>query len=198
MPTRRNLGFSSAALIALALAGCNTTPPPARELGIERAELVTLVSYTQDQMAVYAEGEGTYYWRGRSDMLPPDAVFIWQDDEISTTPAVGTQVLPRPRTEAVLLGTVYFGTNSAVLTPKARKALDELPESHRLSIVSGHADVRGPDRINDPLSERRANAVADYLRARGTLVGNVTWHGSRQPEPTLQKSRRAEMWKETE
>ena len=37
-----------------------------------------------------------------------------------------------------------------------------------------------------------------YLRARGTSVGNVTWHGSHQPEPTLQQSRRAEMWKETE
>ena len=193
-PRRPLPGAVALALTTLVVAGCTSAPPP-RPLGLQRAELVPLVTATKDDIAIVLEGEGTHFWAPRTDMLPANAVFIW-NNAAPPPPIEAVAPPPAPSRESTLLGTVYFETNSAVLTPAARKTLDQLPESERVSIVAGHADVRGSDRLNDPLSERRAKAVADYLRSRGASVGNVAWHGARQPAATLQKSRRAEMWQD--
>lgn len=191
-PRLRKQAAVALALATFGFAGCSSSPPPARPLGLQRAELVPMVSRTQDDIAIVDEGEGSYYWKPRTDMMA-NAVFIW--NQATPSAAVAATASPDER-EALLIGTVYFDTNSSVLTSRARRALDRLPESDRISIVSGHADVRGSNGLNDPLSQRRANAVADYLRSKGSSVGAVNWHGARQPAATLQESRRAEMWQD--
>lgn len=65
---------------------------------------------------------------------------------------------------------VTFPFDSAEITPEARQTLDVLGEAlldGRLSQdrfeIAGHTDGVGDERYNETLSERRAQAVVDYL-----------------------------------
>lgn len=65
---------------------------------------------------------------------------------------------------------VFFRLDSADLTQQARETLHVLGralESEQLRqfsyLISGHTDASGPDSHNQALSERRAQAVRDYL-----------------------------------
>ncbi|WP_176993616.1 OmpA family protein [Nonomuraea jiangxiensis] len=84
---------------------------------------------------------------------------------------------------------VLFAVNKATLTPKANAILTNTAELIDSSTgatvkVEGHADSSGTDAINDPLSERRAQAVQ---RALSELVNRqdvdfqAKGYGSRRP-----------------
>ena len=71
--------------------------------------------------------------------------------------------------------TVYFNFNSSALTPAAKTKLNALAKalkSKNVSAVSivGFADEIGTDSYNLRLSQKRANAVAAYLRGKGVKV----------------------------
>lgn len=70
--------------------------------------------------------------------------------------------------------TVHFGFNQDVLTKKAKEALDqlisELPNTkHYIVTVEGGADAVGDKTYNYDLSERRADAVIQYLASNGSI-----------------------------
>jgi outer membrane protein OmpA-like peptidoglycan-associated protein len=68
--------------------------------------------------------------------------------------------------------------------PILLEAVMELNDNENAFIViDGHTDAIGGDRINDPLSYRRANAVKKYLVDMGSnpKMMVVVGHGSRQP-----------------
>jgi|GEM_PF-2763582 len=80
---------------------------------------------------------------------------------------------------------VFFKTNSAVIDPRYYPRLDALgsiyagDESAFLKIF-GFADPTGRATYNDSLSERRAQAVFDYLNSRYNIDSTrlfVTWLG---------------------
>ena len=79
--------------------------------------------------------------------------------------------------------TVYFNFNSSALTPAARTKLNTLTgalKSKQVNSVKivGFADQIGTDSYNTRLSQKRANTVASYLRARGVKVnGNAEVRG---------------------
>jgi outer membrane protein OmpA-like peptidoglycan-associated protein len=84
---------------------------------------------------------------------------------------------------------VLFALNKADLTPQAGAVLQRLEKQIETSQgptvkVDGYADNTGNDAINNPLSERRAKAVADQLKKMVTRQG-VTFqsagHGSADP-----------------
>ncbi|HET9903974.1 MAG TPA: peptidoglycan-associated lipoprotein Pal [Xanthobacteraceae bacterium] len=67
---------------------------------------------------------------------------------------------------------VFFETDSSELTPQARATLDKqaqwLRNYNRYTFtIEGHADERGTREYNIALGARRAQAVRDYLVARG-------------------------------
>lgn len=72
---------------------------------------------------------------------------------------------------------VQFAQNSAELTPKAKAVLDSVTDKSVVTIV-GSASPEGSAKYNQTLSERRANAVADYLRQRGVTVNSVSGVGA--------------------
>ena len=83
---------------------------------------------------------------------------------------------------------VTFPTNSSTLNANAQNALaaaaQTLTQYHDTTLtINGHTDNTGSDAINDPLSQRRAQAVASYLQSRGVSASrmNIFGHGSRQP-----------------
>jgi len=89
-----------------------------------------------------------------------------------------------------------FDFNSAVLRTDAGPALDALAKQltqanyGKLDIV-GHADRMGPGKYNQKLSEQRAEAVRDYLVARGLEDSKVTAFGVGSTEPLTGKECRA-------
>jgi peptidoglycan-associated lipoprotein len=67
---------------------------------------------------------------------------------------------------------VFFETDSSELTPNARATLDKQATwlaqySNYNFTVEGHADERGTREYNIALGARRAQAVREYLTARG-------------------------------
>lgn len=73
---------------------------------------------------------------------------------------------PRPSTDFML----YFDFNSAAITDPARSTLDTVGRaltSNELRgdsfLIAGHTDAKGKAKVNKVLSERRAQAVREYL-----------------------------------
>jgi len=90
--------------------------------------------------------------------------------------------------EAVVLKGVNFDTGSSRLTANAKVILNQVADSlagvpaMRVEI-GGHTDAQGSDAYNQQLSERRAQAVKDYLLARGIDAGRLEAKGYGEAEP---------------
>jgi OOP family OmpA-OmpF porin len=77
---------------------------------------------------------------------------------------------------------IAFETGSASIKTSSYKLLDEIFESavvaEGLKIgVYGHTDNNGPDAVNIPLSQKRAQAVKDYLLKKGVTTGRMEVKG---------------------
>jgi OOP family OmpA-OmpF porin len=90
---------------------------------------------------------------------------------------------PKPVTKVVekitLSGNLLFDFDSSVLTEDAKAIIDERiyevrsqGEAKLTSImkIEGHTDSTGPEAYNQKLSERRAQAVADYILANAHRI----------------------------
>jgi OOP family OmpA-OmpF porin len=89
---------------------------------------------------------------------------------------------------AIKFENVLFDREKSTLKSGAVTALTEvvriLKENPHINIeVSGHADSRGQDSLNQRLSEMRAKAVADYLVNNGINRNRISqvWHSSKFP-----------------
>ncbi len=76
-----------------------------------------------------------------------------------------------PTKEWVLRG-VHFQAGSGKISPKSYFALDEvaaiLKDNPTVTVeIQGHTDSQGGDELNQKLSDRRAEAVKDYLVGKG-------------------------------
>ncbi|GAA4376028.1 OmpA family protein [Hymenobacter koreensis] len=83
---------------------------------------------------------------------------------------------------------ILFATNSSTLTSAAQENIGTLAETLKKYgdtnvLIEGHTDNRGSDAINDPLSQRRAQAVANYAMNQGVESSRfeVKGLGSREP-----------------
>lgn len=100
---------------------------------------------------------------------------------------------------------LMFATNSSTLTAASKSDLlafaKELAADQTMSIdVIGHTDATGTDAINQPLSQKRAQAVADYLKSNGVgtkQIVNIAGKGSSEPVENAvksEKNRRVEVF----
>lgn len=90
--------------------------------------------------------------------------------------------------QVVLLSDRFlFDFDSATLRPTAEKSLDNvvalLEESDTPIEVIGHTDGLGTDAVNQPLSEDRAKAVAEYLSEHGVKDSRISVSGKGSSEP---------------
>ena len=82
---------------------------------------------------------------------------------------------------------ITFVVNEATFTPKGRQAAEDMANylvsqnPARITII-GHTDDRGTTAHNQGLSERRARAVADFLRSRG-FAGQIVTVGRGEGAP---------------
>ncbi len=93
--------------------------------------------------------------------------------------------------EAILVNLpdgVTFDVGSATINPAFRNTLDTVSSSlmqypDSLIDVYGHTDSTGSDAFNQGLSERRAQAVANYLTSRGVSNARIRYQGFGETQP---------------
>ena len=89
----------------------------------------------------------------------------------------------------VSFGDILFATGKYDLNANSKSSVQQLAnllksEPDVLIDIQGHTDNTGSDKINDPLSQNRAQAVAQYLVQCGvpaTQFNNVSGFGSHNP-----------------
>ena len=85
-------------------------------------------------------------------------------------------------------GDLLFAHNSAVLTENATQQVQQVGDilakypKDRIR-VEGHTDATGPDRYNEELSLKRADAVARVLRSRGVQESQMLVRGLGESRP---------------
>jgi outer membrane protein OmpA-like peptidoglycan-associated protein len=90
-----------------------------------------------------------------------------------------------------LSGSILFASNKYALLNTAMTKLDQVAEalkaqdSDRRMVVEGHTDSQGSDRINQPLSLNRADAVRNYLVSRGVDSDKISAVGMGSSRPLL-------------
>ena len=88
----------------------------------------------------------------------------------------------------IMPNSITFNTNESVIKTSANNVLDSVAlvakeyDKTRLQIV-GYTDSTGNDKINQPLSERRAAAVANYLALRGVQGSRISSYGAGAANP---------------
>jgi outer membrane protein OmpA-like peptidoglycan-associated protein len=104
---------------------------------------------------------------------------------------------PSPGTEAVATlpapartYLVFFDWNSADLSPRAHDIVAEAVRNsarlpHTRIEVTGHADRTGSERVNQALSERRAQAVAADMEKRGVSASDIDIHAAGDTKPLV-------------
>ena len=90
--------------------------------------------------------------------------------------------------EKVVLSGVNFALGSAQLAPKASTTLRTVAQAMKASPqvqveIGGHTDSVGPADKNQRLSERRANAVKQFLVGEGIDAARLTVKGFGEAEP---------------
>ena len=83
---------------------------------------------------------------------------------------------------------VTFATNSYAIQPQFQPTLNEVSTtlaSYNQTYVDvyGHTDSTGNDAINVPLSQNRAQAVANYLTSRGVAAARIGTQGFGASQP---------------
>jgi outer membrane protein OmpA-like peptidoglycan-associated protein len=95
---------------------------------------------------------------------------------------------PTPPAKELVLKGVNFETASAKLRPESTAILDgvasKIAVCHCSEVdVRGYTDSVGKPEFNQKLSERRANAVKDYLESHGVTAGILTAQGLGEENP---------------
>lgn len=105
-------------------------------------------------------------------------------------PAVVAQAAPaRPQPQRMRFSAdALFDFDKSVLKPEGRAMLDDFANqlsgaTYEIIETTGHTDRFGSHAYNQKLSERRANAVKDYLVSRNIPASRITASGKGETQP---------------
>jgi len=126
--------------------------------------------------------------------LPPPPA---QPEPIAAAPAPAPTPAPvAPVMEKVTMQSdTLFDFDKAELRPDARAALDDLAKKSKdmnleVEIAVGHTDRLGSTAYNQRLSERRAQAVKEYMVAQGVPANRIYSEGKGKSQPVKECTER--------
>lgn len=191
-----------ASLFALAVSGCATNPDGSREYkrtGIGAAS-----------GAVVGAGAGALFGghRGRNAAIGGltgavvgGAIGAYMDRqaaELKKSMPEAEVVRDQDKVYVALPSGILFDLNKADLKPEAQNSLAKAAATLRTSetniLVEGHTDTSGSDAINQPLSQRRADRVRDFLIGQGvpaSRLSSIGYGSSRPAVPNDTEANRA-------
>ena len=125
----------------------------------------------------------TLCWR--TGYWTPAMAIVECDPDLVPKPA------PAPGVQKITLASkALFDFDKAVLKPEGQAAIDREVISRlkdvtklELVLVTGHTDRIGSQAYNQKLSERRANAVRDYLVSKGVARDKIETLGMGKTQP---------------
>jgi len=144
----------------------------------------------------------TGYWTPAMAIVECDPDLVPKPPPPAPPPAAAPPPPPPPPPPAAapqvqkitLASKALFDFDKAVLKPEGKAAIDsevisKLPQVTKLELVlvTGHTDPIGTQAYNQKLSERRADAVRDYLVSKGVPKDKIETlgMGKTQPVPGL-------------
>ena len=127
----------------------------------------------------------TGYW------TPAMAIVECDPDLVPKPPPPPPPPPPAPQVQKITLASkALFDFDKAVLKPEGMAAIDrdvisKLRDVTKLELVlvTGHTDPIGTQAYNQKLSERRANAVRDYLVSKGVAKDKIETLGMGKTQP---------------
>ena len=151
---------------------------------------------------------GRYYPNTKSGkyvfILPPgknynityeadDYLFVSENLDVSDTSAYTVikkpvELMPIKVGSKLILKNIFFKSGKAELQPESKTELDRLAKlmlqyPNLIVEISGHTDAQGGDELNQKLSVKRAQAVADYLIAGGIAAKRIKVVGYGEAQP---------------
>lgn len=88
----------------------------------------------------------------------------------------------------IMPGNITFNTNESTIKPNFNRVLDSVAkvineyDKTKVQIV-GYTDNTGSDKINNPLSNARAQSIANYLKLRNVSAARITAYGLGSQNP---------------
>ncbi|MBV2235932.1 MAG: OmpA family protein [Sterolibacterium sp.] len=152
--------------------------------------------YMFDSRGVVARSGHDLCWR--TTRWTPAMAIAECDGDLVKKPAVAAATpapvpapapAPKPVAEKITLAAdALFDFDKAVLRPEGKAKLDDLAEKSKqlnveVILAVGHADRLGRDAYNQSLSERRAEAVKQYLVSKGVDANRIDAAGKGSTQP---------------
>ncbi|MCO6495509.1 MAG: OmpA family protein [Bacteroidetes bacterium] len=103
------------------------------------------------------------------------------------------ELTPIEKDVTIRLNNIFFETDKSELLPASFTELDKLlgllNKNSNIKIeISGHTDDVGSESYNQKLSERRANAVRDYLISKGIKAERIVAKGYGEAKPVVENN----------
>jgi len=97
---------------------------------------------------------------------------------------------PQDNEKVVVFGDTHFDYDQSTLSEEAKILLDKdvlvLRENPKINVrMAGYTSAQGTEAINQKISEKRANAVRDYLIEEGIAPDRITVIGYGRTRPAL-------------
>ncbi|MFC3339090.1 outer membrane protein OmpA [Paracandidimonas soli] len=142
---------------------------------------------------VWKNGTNELCWR--NNFWTPATGIAGCDGVPVAQAAPAPQVVAPTASKVVLNADTFFDFDKATIKPEGRQILDQVASQAasinlETLIATGHTDSTGPEAYNQGLSERRANAVKDYLVGKGVPADRVYVEGKGETSPVASNATR--------
>lgn len=146
----------------------------------------------------YGQCWRTGYWTPAAAIAECDSDLVAKPVVAAPTVAPAAPVIAGPAKPALekvsITADALFDFNKADLKADGKKAFDgviaklKADPSIELVLITGHTDRLGSDKYNQKLSERRAQAVANYFAAQGVDKKRIKAEGKGETQPVTKPS----------
>jgi OOP family OmpA-OmpF porin len=139
---------------------------------------------------VLSKGSNYGFYASAPGYLYESISISYENPENFNPKALDIYLKPLKKGSTIQLNTIFFESNSAVISSSSNVELEKLLQLFVLDPnlkveLSGHTDDVGADQQNKELSTKRAKAVYDWLIAKGIASARLSYKGFGETMPLV-------------